>query len=143
MNEHAKEILAQLLQRALDGVDAAVDFSQQQIPDVIQQLLMWHFTESLVVGSLLFLLLPAWVYTLYRFRPGRKIDPEKGFFENTQFNFFTDQDNDPDPRISLTVVATVVVLFCFAVGIGQLLESAKIWLAPKLYLLEYGASLIK
>lgn len=142
-NEEAKEVLAQLMQRALDGVDAAVDFSQQQIPIVIEQLLTWHFVESLVFGVILSALLPVWIYTLYRFRPGQQIDPEGKYYGNTKFNLFTDNDNDPDSRIIFVVFASVAVVFCFFGGISDLLSAAKIWLAPKLYLLEYGASLVK
>ncbi len=48
MNEQANKILADLLQKASNGIDAAVSFSQAQIPDVIHQLLVWNFTFSLI-----------------------------------------------------------------------------------------------
>lgn len=52
MNEQANKILADLLQKASNGIDAAVSFSQAQIPDVIHQLLMWNFTKSIVMSVL-------------------------------------------------------------------------------------------
>ncbi|HBY9737808.1 TPA: hypothetical protein MJA81_23810 [Klebsiella pneumoniae] len=41
MNEQANKILIDLLQRAASGVDAAVSFSQAQVPDIIRQLMVW------------------------------------------------------------------------------------------------------
>lgn len=46
MEEQANKILVELLQKASNGIDAAVSFSQAQIPDVIHQLLMWHAVSS-------------------------------------------------------------------------------------------------
>lgn len=143
MNEEAKTVLAQLMERALNGVDVAVEFSQEQIPDVIQQLLTWHLMESLVLGILLTSLPTAWVYLCYRFRPGQKVNPKESYRRNTKFNFFTDEDNDPDPRIIFVMFATVAAIGSFLGGLGNLLQAVKIIVAPKLYLLEYGASLIK
>lgn len=39
MNEQANKILVELLQKAANGIDAAVSFSQAQIPEVVHQLL--------------------------------------------------------------------------------------------------------
>lgn len=41
MNEQANKILIDLLQKAANGVDAAVSFSQAQVPDIIRQLMVW------------------------------------------------------------------------------------------------------
>jgi hypothetical protein len=56
MNEQANKILLGLLQKASDGIDAAVSFSQAQIPDVINQLLIWKAASSFLsflIGLLL------------------------------------------------------------------------------------------
>ena len=41
MNEQANKILIDLLQKAANGVDAAMSFSQAQVPDIIRQLMVW------------------------------------------------------------------------------------------------------
>jgi hypothetical protein len=46
MNEQANKILVELLQKAANGIDAAVSFSQAQIPEVVHQLLVWKFTKA-------------------------------------------------------------------------------------------------
>lgn len=58
MNEQANKILVELLQKASNGIDAAVTFSQAQIPDVIHQLLVWNFTKSLALTLLMVLTIP-------------------------------------------------------------------------------------
>ncbi|WP_228724015.1 hypothetical protein [Raoultella ornithinolytica] len=45
MNEQANKILVDLLKKASDGIDAAVSFSQAQIPDVISQLMTWKMVQ--------------------------------------------------------------------------------------------------
>ncbi|MDA6225065.1 hypothetical protein OSK11_24985, partial [Escherichia coli] len=48
MEEQANKILVELLQKASNGIDAAVSFSQAQIPDVVHQLLLWNMVDSLI-----------------------------------------------------------------------------------------------
>ncbi len=46
MEEQANKILVELLQKASNGIDAAVSFSQAQIPDVVHQLLLWNIVTN-------------------------------------------------------------------------------------------------
>ena len=134
MNEQAKEILAQMMQRVLDGVDTAADFAAQEVPIVVEQFLMWHIIESLIFfASGVVLLLIGTAYPIFVFT--RK--PVKG--EET-FWFFA-SGNRSGMESSTMFAAIPIALGCamMAANIGWL----KIWIAPKLYLLEYGASLIK
>lgn len=127
MNEQAKEIIAQMLQRALDGVDTAADFAAQEIPEVVDQLLMWHAVESLVGMSIAIMmnvaLIPAW---------------KKGI------PFIKNYSQDDTDRIFIAIMGCAVSAVVLLVStIPFSLTWLKIWIAPKLYLLEYGASLIK
>lgn len=128
MNEQANEILAKLMQRALDGVDSAVEFSQQQIPDIVQQLLTWKAIESgismLVFVAIIIGMLIGW----------RKVIK---FVKN----YDTDDSEEIGAIYGLSVLASVIIILISSCFFD--LVWLKIWLAPKLYLLEYGASLIK
>lgn len=42
MNEQLQVALAQLLGKTIGGIDSSVAFVQSELPDVIQQLLMWY-----------------------------------------------------------------------------------------------------
>lgn len=119
MNEELQEALTSIINRVVSGADAVVEFSKEQVPDVLQQLLMWHMMESLVwcISGVLVLGLTA--YTLYRVpKSGRRLD-------------------------ELLILYVLFALPLLA-GIKMLnLVWLKVWLAPKLYLLEYAASLVK
>lgn len=128
MNEQAQEVLAQMLQRVLDGVDSAVDFSQAQIPDVVEQLLMWHMVENFVWFSVGILVL--FFSSLGMFKMVKK---RKQIFnsEGAEFVF-----GFGGPVIFFGIVSG------FALILSNL-DWLKILIAPKLYLLEYAAELIK
>jgi hypothetical protein len=128
MNEQAREVLAQLMQRALDGVDAAVEFSQQEIPDVVYQLLLWKATESAISMAWFLAMLCFLVFSwkkLIKYMRSSEID-------------------DDETETAIYGVGAVLSFFWLLVSAFFFdLTWLKIWLAPKLYLLEYGASLIK
>lgn len=140
MNEQANKILIDLLQKAVDGIDAAVSFSQAQIPDVIHQLMIWNIVSSVgcqVLGVLFIFLafiLPAFA------RTARK-NGEK----------WTAHDRKPMDEwfvssFAYDMCVLAAPIFGSIAGFGMIIFNftwLKIWLAPKLYLLEYAASLIK
>lgn len=108
----------------VDGVgkvtSKAIDFTMAQIPDVIHQLLMWHLVFSLL-SFLLFLsleitLLLIWYYKSY-----------KSTYEEAQF---------------FGSLISVIVFFVFLVQLCRSFEWLQIWIAPKVWLIEYAASLM-
>ncbi|MDP1297891.1 hypothetical protein Q6301_20160 [Klebsiella quasipneumoniae] len=149
MNEQANKILVELLQKASNGIDTAVTFSQAQIPDVIHQLLVWNFTKSLVCTLLMVLTIPFVVkFAMAMFR--RQQD---GVFDNEGYSWDRGR-----PKFKPTLIwqedgdlSPLTVIFGFAIGLYCLIlllaifdmTWLKIWLAPKLYLIEYAASLVK
>lgn len=120
MNEQAQKVLTDLLQRAVTGVDKAVEFSQAQIPDVIHQLLVWNAVSSILIQVFLLILCICIVLVI---RWTWKEDDENLMFA--------------------TMILGVILLLTFTVFIFYNFDWLKIWLAPKLYLLEYTASLVK
>jgi hypothetical protein len=117
LNE-AEQLLVDSINSIKDVAGQTFDFAKEQIPDVIQQLLMWNMTRSVVISLLTLVLACILGWVVYK-------DVKEWHTE---------------------VVAGVgaVLLFvslCFSVG--NLLEALKIWIAPKVWLLEYAANLIK
>jgi hypothetical protein len=45
-SEQVNQALADILTKVTSGVDGVVEFSKEQIPDVVEQLLLWHAFES-------------------------------------------------------------------------------------------------
>lgn len=120
MNEQANKVLAELLQKATNGIDAAVSFSQAQLPDVIHQLLVWNAVSSALaqIVGMLIIILPI-VYSVKKWE--------------------VICDNDCQPFMMFHII-TVLSGFLL---VADNLDWLKIWLAPKLYLIEYAASLMK
>lgn len=141
MDERANKILVQLLQKASDGIDSAVAFSQAQIPDVVHQLLVWNFVSSalaMIVGLVI-----SCGATLI----ARSILVRYGKAKVKDETWVIDQSFECIKSMSFP--AFMVLVFCAGAFIISVLvvinnmDWLKIWLAPKLYLLEYAASLIK
>ncbi|WYC18321.1 hypothetical protein [Citrobacter phage vB_CfrS_K1M] len=121
MNEQAQKILVDLLQKASNGIDSAVSFSQAQIPDVVQQLLMWHAVSSLIIQALCLVII---------------------IFSVTVIVITWNTGNDADSVMLVTVIMSIITII-FIVVLFNYSDWLKIWLAPKLYLIEYAASLVK
>lgn len=140
MDDKANKILVELLQKASDGIDSAVSFSQAQIPDVVHQLLVWNFVSSAgsqVLGIALIVMsfmLPA--FSIRARKNGRQWTASDGRPLDSWFvpSMLYILSTFAAPAIG-SVVGIITISFNF--------DWLKIWLAPKLYLLEYAASLIK
>ncbi|MEI7177090.1 hypothetical protein [Pectobacterium carotovorum] len=126
MNEQAQKVLADLLQKASNGIDSAVSFSQAQIPDVVHQLLLWN-----AVSSALYQLLVVAFVSVYAFSAVRAANSKESWSNAKEIAV-----------IGWIVIGglagLVLILFSF-----KNFDWLKILIAPKLYLLEYAARLIK
>jgi hypothetical protein len=90
------------------------NFAKEQIPDVIQQLLVWNMTRS----ALLCLLTLVLAWAVYK-----------------------DIKDWRTEVIAILGGCFLSVSLCFSVFF--LIDSLKIWIAPKVWILEYAANLIK
>jgi len=45
MNEQLQTAVVEILNRAISGIDASVDFMQAELPEVIEQLLLWYAAD--------------------------------------------------------------------------------------------------
>ena len=130
MNDQLQKVLADIITRVTSGADAAIQFGKEQIPEVLKQLLIWNFTFSfliwfsataIIVGYII------WMLTKFRWWQANISKTTAG------------QDNTYACITSVWGVFSFCMLFVFWSNLDWL----KIWVAPKLYLLEYAASLIK
>lgn len=149
MEEQANKILVELLQKASNGIDAAVSFSQAQIPDVVHQLLLWNMVDSLIKTLMAILTIPL-VFWFMKKQCQRveigKIDNEGYSWEKGMPKYRPTMVWDSKGDINLLIMPLVGVLTLwgiFIIGAVTNMTWLKIWLAPKLYLIEYAASLVK
>jgi len=149
MNEQANKILVELLQKAANGIDAAVSFSQAQIPDVVHQLLVWKFTKSMIITLVIMATIPIAVkfFRVMMKREQVGVYGEEGYsWDRGKPKYKPTLVWDRDGTISASSVFFGIIMFLYTVTSFLVLSDLtwlKIWLAPKLYLLEYAADLIK
>jgi len=120
--------LLEMLNQTTDLLQDGATFATAQIPDVIEQLLSWYLVYNFIKFMLGIFIIIAQIYGSYYWV--FKIEPKI--------------------KAAHRYIATI-----FGVGIGGLflfllnitillnLTWLKIWIAPKLFLIEYTASLIK
>ena len=139
MNETAPTIqntLEKALIKNIDGIEKTgtelIEALYQQAPEVVEQLLMWHGVESLIqcIVAILALAIPFVYYKIalyiyYKFEIAKEIDQAHFWF----------------PSIIIGIIALGLTWACFIKNIN--IKWVKIWLAPKVYLLEYLAEMVK
>lgn len=130
MNDQLQKVLADIITRVTSGADAAIQFGKEQIPEVLKQLLIWNFTFSFLIwfsATAIIVGYVIWMLTKFRW-----------WFKN-QRNTTSEQDAAVTIVTVIWGIITFIMMFVFWCNLDWL----KIWVAPKLYLLEYAASLIK
>jgi hypothetical protein len=122
MNEQLQQALATIIGKTMQGVDASISFLSAEIPDVIHQLLVFKLAQACVLLVMAIIYLIAWSVFSYK-------SFKHGWHEGIQM---------------VTVFAGGAVAVTSAISLfingGVALQ---IWLAPKIYLIEYAASLAK
>lgn len=121
LEEKGAELLIKMIDFTVKSMDDVVEFSKQQIPDILHQLLTWKATYAsvwMMVGLVLVIVSFVW---------GKKV------------NRWMQKDGDAGVFHILTVI-----LFCS--GCWQIIENLlvilQILVSPKIYLIEYGSELI-
>lgn len=120
--------LAQMITESVKATGDALAWAKGQIPDLINQLLVWHFVSSLLIQMICVAYFVAYGAGIYQIcKPGTAMrkswDDVGAAFGFVLFGF----------------IAFVLVGIVFATSFDWL----KIWIAPKLYLVEYAAGLVK
>ena len=149
MQEEANKILVDLLKKASDGIDSAIAFSQAQIPDVVHQLLVWNMVDSLIKTLIAISTIPLVIWFMkkqYQKVEIGKFDNEGWSWEKGNHKYKPTMIWESNGEISfliLPLAAVFVLWVSFIIAVVTNMTWLKIWLAPKLYLIEYAASLIK
>ena len=123
MNDQLQTALAEMINKSTAGIEKASGFLQAEIPDVVRQLLWWHGVQDFILFCLGLALLAAWAFGL-RFAIKRWDDIVKA---------------DADCAVFLAAIVFVLPPFALIFPLNWL----KIWIAPKVWLLDYAASLVK
>lgn len=146
MNEQLQLALTATLGKVTSGVEAGVNFLSSEIPEVIQQLLLWKLLEASLLSTICIVLLIVVVLSIKYCGVGERINPNNRYpgVGNCKTTLTHDDDGDPHPGIiaigAIWGVAVPILVITTIELIGRALQ---IWLAPKIYLIEYATSLGK
>lgn len=123
-----KGYLIRALEASNNVVDKAVDTVMEQTPLLVDEVLRWYFTYNLITFLFAIVLLPlAFVVT------GKILESEWWKKSDTFYG-------DPTPMFTVIVMNLLV----FVIFLTQFnLQWLKIWVAPRLWLIEYTATLVK
>jgi len=124
MNEQLQAELLKIVANINSGVDSAWGFITEQTPEVVYQLLLWHGVCSAVLTAFGLILMLCLAYINYR-----------------QLKWFIKIDNKADyPQMMVNMFQIFpIILFCSFINLTWL----KIWIAPKVWLLEYIGTMVK
>lgn len=125
LEEKATDLLVKMIDVTVQSVNDVVEFSKQQIPDIINQLLMWKIAESAVWLMFGILILVGGLY-----------------LSNHYYNKL--EELEDGVGIAVRIIGSVVSLLLGGIfTIKNMLAILYIWLAPKVWLIEYASDLVK
>ncbi|MEA1971965.1 MAG: hypothetical protein U9N34_01510 [Candidatus Cloacimonadota bacterium] len=123
MNDKLNIQLAQILADVSATVGEAKTFVVAELPDVVQQLLIWYGVYYFIIFSLCVLTLASIVYIIFKYTiPAQKKWDGRSF----------------PPALQALFAGSLPVFITFNIINLQWL---KIWIAPKIWLIEYAATL--
>ena len=129
-NEHIQRIL----KGVADSLEGSADFVLTQAPEVIQQLILLKRVECS-----LFLCISVAMIALLTWGSYQCIQKVREAHD--------EQNNEQDGAIMAWVIATVFTIFgagvSAIVSIDHLSDTLTVWLAPKVFILEYATNLLK
>lgn len=141
MNDQMQNALAQLIEKANSGIDASVGFLSQEIPDVIHQLIVYKIFESSISAVISAVIAAISFFVVFKFI----VDYNKAE-SGGQSNWAHDGSRyNPATMIGcFSFVVCGMSFFVFSlVFVNRAFYAAKIYFAPKIWLIEYASSLAK
>lgn len=128
MNEQLQQALVDIINKAISGIDASIGFLSAEIPDVVHQVLMWYAVKGVIFCGIGVLLIVAWVVV-----------------DVKTFQWLKKADIDADVLFfGYGLFGSAIRLIPLKIFIDTVnLDWLKIWIAPKLWLIEYAASIVK
>lgn len=131
MNEQLQTALVDILTKVTTGVEHSITFLSTELPDVVNQLLMWKMFESLlfcILGVVLLIIVMIADLKLHKIAVNHV---EKHPYSEALV-------------LGWGMFGSVIRIFAYGFPLSILnLAWLKIWIAPKIFLIEYAATLVK
>ena len=143
MNEQLETQLVEILQAVSTSVGDAKEFIITELPDVVQQVLSWYTVLSIIENIIGIILVVLMVYIIRNMVVKPKSMSTANIVQRLSFmkENYNENGIDYSPGVLLWA-ATVIVMFAAAMSTLNIVF-LKILIAPKLWLIEYAATLGK
>ena len=143
LNNTMQDAATQLINKAMSGLDHAAGFLSAEIPDYVYQLIMWHGMKHGLTALLMLLITLTWFY----YGVARPVKMICHGFKNKEPNFFVDEKRYYDGMElsvpSMALLFNLFLIFPFGTFCSSAMTAIQIWIAPKVWLVEYAAQLVK
>lgn len=123
MNDELQKALAASIGKVVNAAEAGASFLQVELPEVIRQLLVWKACEYGVHGAVLFGL-GGWLFI-----------KSYCWFREIQ------ADDIDNPAIVIASIGCAISAVMIYIGAWKFMHIVQILVAPKVYLIEFAASL--
>ena len=135
MNEQLQLAVSTLIQTSLNAIDKGTTFLSNQIPEVIQQLLLWKAIASFIeFSSGIFIIGGIFAWLIYQYKYWTTTIESKWGEKKVRFL------SETGPFSLLNIFLIFPLLY----GSSCInLIWLQIWIAPKLYLIEYAKDFLK
>lgn len=135
MNEQLQLAVNTLIQTSLNAIDKGTTFLSNQIPEVIQQLLLWKAVASFIeFSSGIFIIGGIFAWLIYQYKYWATTVTTEWGTKKVRFN-------DDAGALSILNILLIIPLIYGSSCIN--LIWLQIWIAPKLYLIEYAKDFLK
>lgn len=128
MSKELDLALVEIINSTKDAVGKGVSFLNQQLPDVVQQLLVWKWYEGLItIGFLILFFIVVGVFNWYQFKKCKIHFQKHSYLPDWAFwNFLQ-------------------ILLIIPLGglLANIYTLTQLYYAPKIFLIEYAAHLVK
>ena len=135
MNEQLQLAVSTLIQTSLNAIDKGTAFLSNQIPEVIQQLLLWKAIASFIeFSSGIFLIGGIFAWLIYQY---------KYWTTEIEGNYISKKLRIEEDSGSLSILNIFLIIPLLYGSSCSNLIWLQIWIAPKLYLIEYAKDFLK
>ena len=118
------QAIAELIDRTLNGIDAGTEFMQEQLPDYIHQLLVWFMWYNIVWAMVWMLGVAFCAFCAYRL-------------------WRIDRDPENKEESAYFLIGAIPGMSMFFVSMHWWLDALQIYVAPKVFLVNYASGLLK
>lgn len=130
MNEKIQQHLDLILQKLIEASEVTVDFSKEQVPILIREILNYNIATSLMMTIVFLLVVFSVPFS------AKKVLQKKKEYVSGLSNEERGWNDGEDYYYLLIAICTPLVIIAIYLS-GSLFELLKVTLAPRLFLLEY------